>query len=901
MSNTRGALREWTARLWGTIRPRRRDADLEQELRAHLELAAEDERRRRGGSRDVASRAAAIRSGGVSQTLDALRDQRGLPWLDDLARDVRYGVRILARTPAFTLISILSLAIGIGANCAVFSFADALLLRPLTIPRAGDIVTVGSTAAIGRALVASYRDYVDIRDRSQSFESLVAFTSTTVAFSKDARAVPTARIGMAVSGNFFSAVGVEPPLGRAFRPEEDAVPGRDAVVVLGHDFWAGECGSDNSVVGRTVRLNGIEFTVIGVAPAEFTGLDRFTRFEFFTPLMMWPRLERNPAVRPLEARDFRALTLKGFLRRGTTPAGAQTELTAIAHDLERAYPDTNRDRTLLVRGELQERIAESGPNAALTAMLAFLAAAVLCVACANVAGLLASRAPMRAREIALRLAIGAGRTRVIRQLATESVLIAAAGGALGIAVGYGGVMLFRQFRVPTTLPIAVSFQIDERALVVSIVVALVSAVLFGLAPAIRAAREDLTAVMKATDAAGHGRRRWFGRSALVGGQVAIAVVLLAVATFTYRDFHQRLESGPGFSRDHRLMMWLDPSMLQYTEAQSQQFFENASRRARDVPGVKAVTLTSYVPMDGGAGPVTIVPEGFQFPPGKENVTLLSAAVDEHFFDALGLTILKGRGFRDTDAAGTPRVAVVNEQVAQHFWPGQDPLGKRFRMKDRLGSWVEVVGLAKTSKYAFLIEPPKDYIYFPYRQRPMQFMALIAESQGDPASLAAPLHAVIRSLDPNQSIHNMRTLEEMYRMRVVSIMNVIVRLIAAMGLMGLALAIIGLYGLVAYLVSRRTKEIGIRMAIGAGGSDIMRMVLRQGMLLAVAGLAVGLLASFGADRLMSSTFRDSTEGGGIDLVAFAWVAAIVFLVTLAAAYVPARRAARVNPTEALRNE
>jgi putative ABC transport system permease protein len=712
--------------------------------------------------------------------------------------------------------------------------------------------------------------------------------------------VPTARIGMAVSGNFFRGIHLEPQLGRAFRADEDLVAGRDAVLVLGHDFWAGEFGSDPSVLGRTVRLNGIEFTVIGVAPASFTGLDRFTRFEFFTPLMMWPRLEPHPGAQPLEARDVRGLTIKGFLRSEATPSRAQTELTTIARDFERAYPDTNRNRTFLVRSELQERVAESGANASVAAMLALLAAAVLCVACANVAGLLASRAPLRAREIAMRLAIGASRRRVVRQLVTESLLVAGAGGALGLGVAYGGVTLFRQFRIPTSLPIAVTFRLDERVLIVSVIVAALSAVFFGLAPAIRATRADLTAVMKAADAMGFGRGR-IGRATLVGGQVAIAVVLLAVALFTYRDFQRRFESGPGFRRDHRLMMWLDPTMLQYTDAQSRQFFDEASRRARAVPGVKSVTVTSYVPMDGGAGPVAIVPEGFQFPAGQDKVTLLSAAVDEHFFDTLGLSIVAGRGFRDTDSADAPRVAIVNEQVAQHFWPGEDPLGKRFHVRDRLGPFVEIVGVAKTSKYAFLIEPPRDYVYFPYRQRPVQFMALIAETEGDPAVLAAPIHDAIRGLDPNQPIHNMRTLDEMYHMRVVAIMNVIVRLIGAMGIMGLALAIVGLYGLVAYAVSRRTKEIGIRMAIGASMSDISRMVLRQGMVLAIAGLVVGLVASVGADRLMAAAFRDSGPAGGVDLAAFAWVAAIVFTVTLVAAYVPARRASHVNPTEALRNE
>lgn len=886
------------------VRRRRADQDLQEEIRSHLAMAAQ-ERIADGQDRETARLAALKEFGNVTLTEEAARRvRRGwlLEFLDGVWQDLRYGCRVLAKSPAFTLVSVLSLAIGIGANCAVFSFADALLLRPLSVPRPGEVVTVGSPVSLGRSLVASYRDYVDVRDRSKSFDGLVAFAESSVAFATGPGTLPRPRIGMLVSANFFPVMGVEPELGRAFRSEEDQVPGRDAVVMLGHDLWEQQFGADRSILGRTVRLSGIELTVIGVAPAWFTGLDRYTRFEFYTPLMMWPHLMTDRNVRPFEARDFRHLTIKGRLKSGVTMAQAQTELSVIATDLERAYPDTNRNQRVAVRTELQDRLAGSPPNAMLITMLALLAGAVLFVACANVAGLLASRAPMRAREIALRLAIGASRGRVIRQLITEGVLIAVVGGVLGLGVGYGGVTLFRQFRIPTDLPIAVSFELDQRALVVSLVVALVSAVLFGLAPAVRASRADLTAVMKATDAAGFGRRRQWGRALLVGGQVAVSVVLLAVATFVYRDIQQRVESGPGFRTDHRLMMWFNPSLVQYSAVQAQLFFEQVAERARLVPGVKSVTVASFVPMDGGAEPVTIVPEAFQFPAGKENATLFSAVVDEHYFDTLGLSILKGRGFDATDSAGAPRVAVVNEQVAQYYWPGQDPLGKRFRMNDRSGPWVEVVGLAKTSKYFFLFESPTELVYFPYKQRPQLRMALVAESIGDPSSLAEPLREVVRSLDANQPISNLRPLEETYRMRTVTILNVIVRLIGAMGVMGLALSIIGLYGLVAHAASRRTKEIGIRMAIGADRFDVLRMVLRQGMVLAVAGLGVGLLASVGAGRALAAIFPSGAGGAGrTDSVAFLLVAATVLAVTLLAAYVPARRASRVNPTEALRHE
>jgi len=896
-------LLEWVSRLWGTLRRHRTDRDLEEELRLHLELAAEDARRR-GGSPESAGRAARIQAGGIAQAMDALRDQRGLPWLQDLVSDVRYGCRMLAKNPGFTLVAVVSLAIGIGANTAVFSFADTLLLRPLTVPRPAEVLTVGSTSAstIRQNLPASYRDYVDVRDRSRSFEGLVAFRDDVVGFASGTDALPKLTIGMLVTGNFFPVMGVEPELGRAFRPDEDEVPGRDAVVMLGHDFWLREFGADRSVIGRTIRLNGIEFTVIGVTPARFTGLDQYIRYAFYAPLMMWPRLIADPRVSPFEARDDRSLNIRGRLKPGVTMAQAQTELSVIATDLERAYPDTNRNQHLAVRTELQVRIAAAPPVARLLLMLNLLAAAVLFVACANVAGLLASRAPVRAREIAMRLAIGAGRPRIVRQLITESGLIAVIGGVFGLGVGYAGVTLFRQFQIPTDLPIVASFELDRRALLFSLVVAVLSAVLFGLVPAIRSTRADLTAVMKATDTAGFGRRRRWGRASLVGGQVAVSVVLLVVATFIYRGFQQQLGKGPGFRTDHLLMMSLAPSQLGYSESQSQRLFERVAAQAGLVPGVQSAALTRYMPMDGLPPSVTMIPEGFQFPAGKESATPASSVVNEHYFDTIGLPILKGRGFRATDSAGAPKVAVVNEVVAQRYWPGQDPIGKRFRLDGIAGPWVEIVGLAKTSKYSFIIERPVEFVYLPYRQRPPESMFLLVRSPGDPASLATPLREMVRGLDANLPIANIRTMEELYRLRSVVILNVIVCLIASMGMMGLALALVGLYGLVAYAVSRRTKEIGIRMAIGAGRSAVLRMVLRQGMVLAVAGLGLGLLASVGADRALRAIFADGPGGDGrTDVMAFLLVGATVLTVTLLAAYVPARRASRVNPTEALRHE
>ena len=823
-------------------------------------------------------------------------------WLERFWQDVRYGGRMLVANPGFTLVVVGSLAIGIGANSAAFSWADALLLRPLPVARPGEVVTVGSTASVEgfSRIEASYREYVDIRDRSTSFDGLVAFGGTTSGLAVNRDGVPKLALGLLVSDNFFDVMGVEPELGRTFRPEENEVPGRDAVVILSHRLWQQQFGGDRAVLGRSVQLSGIDFTIVGVAPERFTGMNQFVRSDFFVPLMMWPRLLSDPKESPLEDRNRRDITVKGRLKSGVSMAQAQSELAVIGKDFERAYPDTYRNRALVVRTELQMRIAQSPPDATLIAMLATLSGAVLLIACANVAGLLTSRAPARAREIAMRVAIGAGRGRLITQLMTESLLIALIGAVAGLGVAYAGIKLFQQIQLPTDLPVALTFQLDRRVLLYSLGLAALSALLFGLAPAIRASRADLTMVMKGADSTTGQRRRW-GRSVLVVGQVAVSVVLLVLAAFMYRGFREQLGSGPGYRTDHLLMMSFDPSLVRYTDDEAQRFFLQLVDRAREVPGVRSATLTSMVPMaTESLNAANVVPEGFQLPEGKETLTLFSARVDERYFDTMQIPIVRGRAFREEDSTDAPRVAIVNEQYVQHYSPNQDPIGKRFEFHERgAQTWIEIVGVARTTKYLWLGEPPTEYVYLPYRQQPQSNMILVTESAGDPAALVAPLRNVAQSLDQTQPIFNVRTMAEFYQARTITIFNVIIGIVGAMGLMGLALAIVGLYGLVAYATSRRTKEIGIRMAIGAGRAEVLRMVLRQGLVLAGIGLVIGLAAGVGAERLLQAAFPGGDEG--VSLMAHLMVTPVVVAATFIAAYLPARRAARLDPNKALRYE
>jgi len=818
-------------------------------------------------------------------------------WRSSFWNDLRHGCRMFAKNPGFTLAAVLSIALGAGANVAMFSAADALLLRPLPVPRSGEIVVVGTdfSELNFSSMSSSYPNYADLRDRNRSFSGLLAFHTTTAGFAAGGAETPQVKVGMIVTGNFLQVLGLQPELGRGFRPEEDQIPGRDAVVILSHGEWE-QLGADPKILGHAVRIAGSEFTVIGVTPEGFVGPDRNFRPAFYVPTMMWPRLSGDPQT--LEGRDRFNLTVKGRLKHDVSLTQAQAELDAIARDLERAHPDTDRKLHLTIRTQLQMNIRENRIYTALAAILALLAVAVLIVACANVAGLLTSRAPLRAREIALRLAIGAGRPRLIRQLLTESGLIAAAGGLLGLPLAYAGIALLRQIQFPTDLVMVPQINLDRRALFFSLAVAMGSVLLFGLIPAIQTTRANLTTALKATSAMVPGRRRLWGRNLLVAVQVAVSLVLITIALFSYRMFAGELDNGMGFRTDHMLLMDFNPGVLRYSDAQSRQFFQSLTERAKALPGVKSAALASERPL-GFLEPSFIQPEGFRFPAGQMFATVHSSRVDEHYFDTLGIAILRGRAFTAADAISAPRVAIVNEVLANHYWPNQDPIGKRLRLLGPSNSpWVQIAGVAKLSRYGFIAEPPTEFLYLPYRQMPPGSMTLFAASAGDSASLLAPLRDLVRDLDPNMPTYDVQTMEHFYWARATSIAQVTVEIVGGMGLMGLLLAMVGLYALMSYSVSRRTREIGIRMAVGASHLSVLRMVLRQGMLPALCGIPFGLALSAAAGRLLTSSFPLSYRlGPAIYLV----VAPLLLIVAILAAYVPARRASLVDPMSALREE
>lgn len=815
-----------------------------------------------------------------------------------MLNDLKYAMRMLGKNPAFTAVAICSLAIGIGANSAIFSFADALLLRPLPVPKPGAVVTVNPSApSFGGDNTVSYPDYLDFRNRNRSFDGLVAFQYGQFGYAPNPMTVPEMQFGAFVSGNFFKVLGVEPTLGRGFRADEDQVAGRDRVAVVSHDFWLAHFNGAKSAIGSKMRLNGIECTIIGVAPAAFTGADQFVKPAIFVPIAMSPALSGTDN---LNKRDVRWLNVKGRLKPGVTLPAAEADLNAIEKVLQQMYPSEPRNQKIRVETELALRMEQSPPDTGLIEMLALLAICVLLVACANVAGLLLSRATARGREMAVRLAVGAARWRLIRQLFLENLLLAIVGGICGIAVALAGMRLFASIPIPSDVPVSFDISLDDRVLMVTLIASVASALLFGLVPAWRSSRSDVVSALKARDTDGSRKTRLWGRNVLVSSQLAVSSVLLIVSGVIFVGFRSQLRQGPGFQTDHLFLMSFDSQMAHYTKAQNEQFYKRLLNMARSAPGIRSAALASMIPFSFSGDTKAIIPEGHTLARGEQPPTTFDAAVSDGYFQTMHIPILRGRGFLESDKPESPRIAVVNEHFANRFWPHQDAIGKRFHLDSASGPLVQIVGIAKQGKYLWIAESPTDFIYLPFSQNQQNNMTLVAESpMGDASSLAPILRGLVHSIDPNMPVFGARTMQDLFTKRAIQTPDIIVEVVAGMGVMALILAVIGLYGLIAYSVSRRTREIGIRMAVGADQRGVLRMILRQGLVLALAGTAAGLVFGFLAAQLVGSMFILSFNH--TNPVLFFTVTFPLLAVALLAAYTPARRASRIDPMKALREE
>ena len=825
--------------------------------------------------------------------------------LERVWHDLRHGVRMLLKNPGFTIIAVASIAIGIGLNAAMFSLADALALRPLQVPQSSDVIAV--TTAVpqqGDAFVpvgrlASYRDYVDLRDRTQSFAGLLAYGVTITSFANRADEPPQTRLGLAVSGNFFDVLRVPPIMGRAFVSDEDRVPGRDAVVVLAYETWRQQFAGDPAIVGRRVRVGGIDFTVIGVAPQEFPGMDLVIHPAFYVPMAMMPSLAGSTPD-SLERRDLRFLSIRGRLKPGVTLPQADAEVRRLAASLQRLYPDTNRQVEFHAATDLAERRASRGPATPAAWTLMMLAIVVLVVACANVAGLLISRAPVRAREIALRLAVGGSRVRLVQQLLTESLLIAIIGAALGLAIGYAAISSFGRVTVVSDIGVSMVVQLDRRVLSLTLILTALSALLAGTFPAWRtAASPNLAGTLNRGSVSDAPPARLWGRQVLVAGQVALSLAVLTIGVFLYRTFSAEF-SRPGFRTERMLLVNFEPSLARYDNEQAATFYRLLKDRVRELPGVASVGLTSFMPLNQDHRERTaIVPEGYQLPPGTDSINVFSTRVDEGFLSTIGIPLVAGRNISVADRQDTTPVAVINQAMANRYWPGASPIGKRMQVRDGTGRWLQIVGVAADSKYNWVGESATPFLYLAQSQTPGPRATLLVAVTGNNATALAPsVRAVIRELDRNMPASVVRTMEEFYYGSAVAAITQFVRIVAGLGVIGVVLAMVGLYGLVSYSARRRTREIAVRMAIGAQPRSILQMIVRHGLALAAAGTLLGVIGSIAAGRLLGALIPNSQ---GIDVGTYLLVVPTLLLITAVAALIPAWRAARIDPLVALRTE
>jgi macrolide transport system ATP-binding/permease protein len=895
-------IKRFLARVGNLVGRRGTEERLREEIAEHIALQTE-ENLRAGMAKVEARRQAMLKFGGVESMKEVYRSERGLMFVENFVQDVRYALRSLRRTAGLTAFVVFTLALGIGMASGTFSMVDALIFRPYPVPRPNEIVTAVGTTHDSNYEHFSYREYLDIRDKTQSYAGVVASADLEeVGFSASATETPRIKGGMRVSGNYLRVLGVEPALGRGFRDDEDTVPGRDAVVVLGPSFWKHEFASDPNVVGRKVRLNGAEFTVVGVAPETFPGMMIFGVPDFYMPLAMAKVFSTDPQKNFFEDRDDRELLVRGRLKPGVTVAEAKNEAAVLGKDFEKEYPKTNSGRGVAAATQFEMRTRDDEVEWRFSVIFVTLAIAVLLVACTNVAGLLLSRARARKREIAVRLAIGAGRLRLVRLLMTESLILALLGGAGGIAIGYGICAWFQSIKnivLTSDLPLMIPFQMNTRVLVVSILFSLASAVICGLVPALQSSKADLVEGLKTADVEVPGRKRLWGRSALVVAQVAMSLMLLTASLLMVRGFQHTLLDGMEFAKDHLLMAAFDPRLVQYDSVQTKQFFKVLKDRLRETAGVESVTWTQNVPMGrDDFDALAFVPDGFQMPKDRQNFTSVMNTADEDFFSTMRIPILRGRSFLSSDTAESPRVAIVNEYFAHHYWPGQDAVGKRFRLDRSDGVPVEIVGIAQTIKVRDTFDKNADFVYLPMAQHPVARMTLMVRSNGDPLQVVPTVKDVVRGMDPNMSMLHTMTYEDMYLNRAIRGPAVAMKLVGAMGVVGLVLTVAGLYGLVAYNVSRRTREIGIRMALGAASGDVLRLMMGRGMTLVVIGTAIGIAMGFGIERAMNSMLFNA---GGVDIVAYAVVVPLLFVVTMLAAFVPAKKATRIEPTRALRYE
>jgi predicted permease len=817
---------------------------------------------------------------------------------DSWLQDLRYAVRLLRRNPLFALTAVLSLAIGIGANTTIFTIANALLFKPpLGVADASRLVDVGRSQDGQGFDNGSYANYLDIRARNTVFSGIYAYRLGPEPMSLRGKDGAERIYGEMVSTNYFNVLGTPPHIGRLFTSDDSEQPGATPLAVLSHRFWMRRFNGDPAIVGQTLVLNGRPLTVIGVTPEGFHGTTVLTS-DLWVPVTMVGELASRLPPAILTSRESAWLVMGARLKPGVTVAQAQAELANIGRALEQEFPDANRGKGLRVVASSPVP-GDGAPVAAFMAVLMAIVMLVLAIACANVAGVLLARATTRRREIAVRLAIGAGRGRLIRQMLVESTLLFLIGGSGGLVLArlMTGALLSLLPAVP--LPIDVTLALDGRAVVFTLTLSLVAAILSGLAPAFHASRAEVVGGLK-SDTQGGPERIWL-RHAFVVSQVALSIVLVVGAGLFARALQRASEIDPGFDPHGVELATLDLSLGGYTADTGRVFARELLRRVRETPGVQAAALSAVMPLgDRGIGLGGLAVPGVELRNGRRFFDVDWNVITPGYFATMKMALLTGRDFSDADREGTPSVVIVNETAARQWWPRQDALGKTLLQENGRPDapdavrTLTVVGVARDSKYRNLGEDPRPFVYVPIEQQYMS-RTVIAARSAHGQRLAGELRALVASMNPNLPIVQSLTFDAYSQLGLLP-QRIAASVAGSLGLVGVLLAAIGIYGVTAYMVSSRTREIGIRMALGAERASVVRMVLRQGLTLTMIGAAIGLAVAAAASRLLGSLLFGV---GATDPLTFIGSTLLFFVVGAAACYVPARRATAIGAMDALR--
>lgn len=876
------------------------EREMDEELRGHIQERADD-LERGGMPRAEAERRARIEFGGYQKFKEECRETRGMAWLHSLAQDIRFGVRMLRKSPGFTAVAVLTLALGIGANTAIFSLVNCLVFRPLPIDRPGQVVFLeaGSKGA-GPQTTFSYPDFQQIqRQTSGIFSEISALQMSKMdGLSVDGKAQPI--WSNYISENFFTVLGLKPALGRFFLPSEGRTIGADPVMIISYSCWKSHFNAEPDVIGKKVSLNGHPLTVAGVAPEGFRGLEAFLGVEGYIPLAMAPTLQDASATFLTDRTDTR-LALIARLKAGVTLQQAQPALGVVAQRLS----ETNRVATSIRALPLGPTSLTLGPSMQprldlVSSLFLILAGALLVLACMNIAHLFLIRVAARQREVAMRAALGATRMRLMRQLLTESLLLATLGCVAGIIIGMVASRSLASISFHTDIPILLDFHFDWRVFAYALIAAALTGILVGITPAFRVSRIDLSEMLRDGGRTSTGGRQRL-RGTLVVAQVAGSLMVLTVAGLFVRSLEKVQHTDLGFDPAHVLNATIDPHEAGYQDAQAREFQKTLLIRARALPGVASAAVALAVPMGYSGYYDELKIDGYQTRPGDRPPTAGFNAVTSDYFQTMRIPLLQGRGVQDSDDRDSERVAIVNRNFVDRYWHGLNPIGRRFFIASDLGHPIEVVGVAGNSRDNDMFTSNDPFFYVPFVQGydSSSFMTLQLRAVSAPETLAPEVTGLVRSLDPAMPVFDVQPMTAtLDSINGFLLFQLAAALAGALGILGLVLALVGVYGVISYAASQRTHEVGIRIALGAQPAQVLALIFQQGFLIVGIGVATGILGAIAMARLVSGFLFGISP---IDGLTYIGTSAMVAVIALVACWIPARRAMRVDPMVALRHE